>query len=269
MRAAGNNDIVVKFVCLNTALPLNNGLTLRVTMANSFYTLVADCETFIAIHKAPDVSVHRDDSESGLIERICADLGYDRLYLVHRLDRMTSGLLLLAKDARSCAELAQLFAQRNVEKYYFALSLHKPQKKQGLVRGDMLRGRNGSWLLSREQNDPAVTRFFSRSVQPGLRLFVLRPATGKTHQLRVAMKSLGAAILGDGRYGGESADRGYLHAYALRFEYEGRPFTLCAEPLHGHCFEPGPVRAALREWAEPWTLPWQMENREPAIIKQP
>jgi tRNA pseudouridine32 synthase/23S rRNA pseudouridine746 synthase len=220
--------------------------------AQPWYELVADCADFLVIDKAPGIGVHRDGTEPGLVERIAAERGYAQLYLVHRLDRMTSGLLLLAKSSAACAALAQEFAARRVEKLYVALSDRRPLKKQGSVRGDMERARNGAWRLARSMENPARTEFTSRSVQPGLRLFVLRPATGKTHQLRVALKSVGAPILGDPRYGGSSADRGYLHACGLRFEYAQASFQFGRLPHVGALFcDPGvqgEIAAILDEW---------------------
>jgi len=61
----------------------------------------------------------------------------------------------------------------------------------------MLKARRGAWKLARSKESPALTEFVSTSLGQGLRLFLLRPYTGKTHQLRVAMKSLGAPIIGD------------------------------------------------------------------------
>ena len=82
----------------------------------------------------------------------------------------------------------------------------------------MGKARNGSYRLLRTLDNPAITRFWSRlDTSFGERLFLLKPHTGKTHQLRVAMKSLGAPIFGDTRYGGDEADRTYLHAWALEF----------------------------------------------------
>lgn len=216
------------------------------------WRVVADCADFLLIDKAPGVSVHRDDAAVGLVERVAADCGYEKLYLVHRLDRMTSGLLLLAKSAEACAALALLFAEHRVEKLYVALSDRRPLKKQGTIRGDMQRARNGSWRLTRELRNPAVTTFDSCSVKPGLRLFSLRPATGRTHQLRVALKSIGAPIIGDQRYGGSAADRGYLHASALRFVHAGVLFQFGELPQSGALFVDAEVAAALRMAVDRW-----------------
>jgi len=218
----------------------------------SSYRMVAERADFLLIDKAPDISVHRDQEQYGLVERVAAEHGCAQLYLVHRLDRMTSGLLLLAKSAASCAALARQFAEHKIEKMYVALSDRKPLKKQGSVRGDMLRARDGAWRLARSLENPALTVFHSRSVEPGLRLFVLRPRTGKTHQLRVAMKSLGAPILGDSRYGGSVAERGYLHACALRFEYAGETVCFSEPPRTGALFCDPMVQVALQEELDDW-----------------
>lgn len=217
-----------------------------------WYELVADCADFLVIDKAPGISVHRDDEATGLVERVATDQGYAQLYLVHRLDRLTSGLLLLAKSAAACAALAQEFAERRVEKLYVALSDRRPLKKQGSVRGDMQRTRNGAWRLARSMENPARTEFSSRSVRSGLRLFALRPATGKTHQLRVALKSVGAPVLGDQRYGGSSADRGYLHACGLRFEYAQTQFQFGRLPHAGALFCDPEVRGAIAATLDEW-----------------
>jgi tRNA pseudouridine32 synthase/23S rRNA pseudouridine746 synthase len=220
------------------------------------FHIVAEDEDFVVIDKMAGVSVHRDGEETGLVAEVAARLGLPRLYLVHRLDRITSGLLLLAKSAAACADLAALFAARAVEKYYVALTDRKPARKQGLVRGDMVRSRGGSWRLSRTCDNPAVTRFISCAAAPGLRLILLRPETGRTHQLRVALKSLGAPLLGDGRYGGTPADRGYLHAMALRFAWRGELRTFMSPPRTGEWFGHPAVVAALAAWSAPWQLPW-------------
>lgn len=94
----------------------------------------------------------------------------------------------------------------------------------GTVSGDMARSRRGSWKLLRSQDQAAVTHFVTSGVEdparPGLRAFLVKPETGRTHQIRVALKALGSPILGDVRYAAaeaaEKEDRTYLHAAALR-----------------------------------------------------
>jgi tRNA pseudouridine32 synthase/23S rRNA pseudouridine746 synthase len=160
-----------------------------------------------------------------------------KLWPVHRLDKATSGLVIFAKNAAAAAEFGQLFSQHKVEKHYLAVALGKPKKKQGWVKGDMEKGRNGSWLLTRDQKNPASTYFTSTALETdqavAKRLYLVQPKTGKTHQIRVALKSLGCAILGDERYKGAEADRCYLHAFSLSFNWQDQVMTFQCEPIQG------------------------------------
>lgn len=221
------------------------------------FDLIAADPRFYVIAKHPGVSFHRQGDESGLMEALRAQLADDALWPVHRLDRLTSGLLLVARSAEVASHLGDAFATRGVEKFYLALSDRKPQKKQGLVKGDMVKGRGGAWRLLPSSANPAVTQFFSFSLAPRLRLFILKPHSGKTHQLRVALKSLSAPILGDELYGGTPADRGYLHAYSLAFTLDGERFRFVCPPLHGEHFTSETLLAALAkpEW-QPEALSW-------------
>ena len=203
-------------------------------------------DDFIIINKPCNVSVHKDHDEIGLLQIIAAQLGLTKVWLVHRLDKITSGLLILALNPQSAAEISQLFAQRKVEKTYIALSVHKPKKKQGVICGDMQKSRRGTWKLSQTKENPALTRFYSTSCEANLRLFVLFPQTGKTHQIRVAMKSLGSAILGDRLYGDQTpCDRTYLHAYALQFNYRGESIAVTCPPKCGQFFQRNSVLEKL------------------------
>lgn len=223
------------------------------------YTLIARTESLIVINKHPCVSVHRDRDERGLVMQLEQDLGC-KLWLVHRLDRITSGLLLLATSAEVCNRLAEQFRERRVEKYYIALSDRKPSKKQGRVVGDMVKGRRGGWRLVRTRENPAITEFYSRSAGEGLRLMLCRPVTGQTHQIRVALKSLGAPIIGDPLYHESvepAPDRGYLHAWQLKFTLDGQAYHYIAEPEQGLLFQQRSVRDALAQWQTPSELRWQ------------
>ena len=204
---------------------------------------------FIIIDKPCGVSVHKDREEIGLTQMLAQQLNVEQVWLVHRLDKITSGLLILALNETAATTLSNLFAQHLIQKTYIALSEFKPKKKQGLIIGDMQKSRRSTWKLTQSRENPAITRFTSVSCEPNLRVFVLYPQTGKTHQLRVAMKSLGSPILGDELYGEtkeEKSDRTYLHAYALAFCYQNQKFRIICSPKCGQFFQRNSVVSAIQ-----------------------
>lgn len=182
-------------------------------------------ENFVVINKAVNISYHAD----GLHDELRASLGCD-IFGVHRLDKLTSGVLIFALNSNVANLLSELFRQKKVYKIYEAISLHRPSKKQGIIKGDMQKGRNGNWSLTRGTTNPAITSFESKFlVSSNRRLFTLYPKTGKTHQLRVALKSIASPILGDPRYSSDEADRMYLHCLEISFELLGREYRFRAE----------------------------------------
>ena len=216
-------------------------------MVGGGYSILAEGPGFLVVDKGPGLDFHDRAGRPGLCTLAARELGVP-VFPVHRLDKATSGILLLATERRTASGLAALFRERLVEKYYVALADSPPRKKQGLVQGDMVRSRRGTWKLTRSMERPARTRFLSRSAGPGLRLFVLRPLTGRTHQLRVAMKSLGSPILGDDLYHPrvpDWPDRMYLHAHTLRFCLGGAEFSYASAPRVGSMFLDEGFRQAL------------------------
>ena len=196
------------------------------------YKFIADESNFVVISKDHDVDFHG----AGLISKIKEDLEME-LYPVHRLDRITSGLLLLAKSSEAAKKLSDLFSNKTIKKVYMALGNKKPTKKMGLIQGDLKKTRNGSYRLIRTLENPSITRFESYHLKDSVRLFILRPITGKTHQLRVVMKSIGSSILGDMRYGDSEADRGYLHCYRLQFKLDDTSYNFHSYPDSGNYFK--------------------------------
>lgn len=195
------------------------------------FTILEQNQHFIIVDKAPNVNFHTVDNELGIVELVKQHLKLEQLFPVHRLDKMTSGLLVFGKTKEVAAEFGRLFETRNIEKYYLAVSNKKPKKKQGLIKGDMKKGRNGSYLLLKTMLNPAITQFFSYSIEPSIRCYLLKPHTGKTHQLRVAMKSIGAPILGDERYYPKNQSGvGHLHAWRLSFVLFNKHYTFQANP---------------------------------------
>lgn len=196
----------------------------------------------------------------GVFEAFKQQQNLDELYPVHRLDTVTTGVLIFAKTARAAAQLGALFEQRQIEKYYIAIANQKPKKKQGAVVGDMAAARRGSYKLLRSNQNPAITQFFSHSTQskqyPAQRLFLLKPHTGKTHQLRVMMKSIGAPIVGDERYGGGASERTHLHAYQIGFEWNGERLSYQVLPTDGEFSQVHVQHKLMGDWCVPQHLSW-------------
>lgn len=202
----------------------------------SLLNILTDNQFFIALEKPADLSFHSEDGNAGFVVMAQSQFPQYSLLPIHRLDKGTSGIVLFAKDKVSARALSNCFERRQVEKYYWAISAAKPSKKQGAVRGDMEKSRNGSWKLTRNLENPAETLFNSFGMGDGLRAFLVKPTTGKTHQIRVALKSIGAPILGDSRYGGEHSDRMYLHASVLSFVLNDEKYTIQSKPNAGTYF---------------------------------
>jgi len=220
--------------------------------------LVYENSDFAVVNKPANLNFHSEE-EAGFVVLSKALLACKELYPVHRLDKMTSGLVIFAKTKESAQLFGRMFEAREVEKFYLAISLRKPKKKQGWIKGDMKSGRRGSWMFAKTNENPAVTQFHSTALREGERGFIIKPHTGKTHQIRVALKSIGAPIAGDLRYAqsdeAKKEQRGYLHAYALRFTFKGETYTFVQAPKEGERFLTSLFHDTLsQQWQKPWEL---------------
>ena len=201
--------------------------------------IVSEDRHFWVLNKPNGEVINDDHLHSGIISKFQDEIGA-RAYPVHRLDKATSGLLLVAKTKEANQALSRAFQEKKVSKHYLAICKCKqgarPKKKQGWIKGDMAKVRNGSWKLLQSKLNPAVTYFQSTSLGDHQRLCLVKPISGKTHQIRVAMRSLSMPILGDTRYGGEESDRMYLHAMKLEFELFGETYSYELWPDSGAVF---------------------------------
>ena len=140
----------------------------------------------------------------------------DRPGIVHRLDRDTSGLLIVAKNPESAAHLQRQFAERTAKKTYIAITDGKP--KLNAAKIDLPIGRNPSapsTFRIDPNGKPAQTTYHVLAENDAQSLVELKPNTGRTHQLRVHLAHLNAPILGDRVYGKSSDCRMMLHAQKL------------------------------------------------------
>jgi 23S rRNA pseudouridine1911/1915/1917 synthase len=149
----------------------------------------------------------------------------DRPGIVHRLDAGTSGLLVVAKDDETHRWLASLFARHEVERYYLALVRGTPEHDRFAV--DAALARRGPRIVVRpSEGRPAQTEFEVRERFARSTLLRAAPRTGRTHQIRVHLASIGHPILGDRRYGGGGDDaqrlgltRPFLHSWRVSFSH--------------------------------------------------
>ncbi len=238
--------------------------------------IIENHKDFIVFYKPEGISFYEDTPQADLMKIIrfmekeeILPKG-ERLFPVHRLDKITSGLLLFARGRDASSKLGNLFRYHHIQKIYLALSYDKPKKKQGVVIGDMTKDRRSKWKLLHSQNNPAITLFKSYPIitedAKYFRLFLLKPITGKTHQIRVAMKSLSAPIIGDPIYSRPSLarqeDRTYLHAYGIRFYYENQLYEYIIPPLTGKHFLHKDIQNTLKELGNPFSLPWNYKIKK-------
>lgn len=202
--------------------------------------IILDKPAGLAVQGGTGTATHLD----GMLDGLAA--GGERPRLVHRLDKDTSGVLVLARSATSAAALGQAFRGRAVAKLYWALVVGVPAPAEGEIRlplakeGGAGRERMG---VDAAAGAPAVTRYrVQERIGKRAAWLDLEPETGRTHQLRVHCMALGTPILGDGKYGGRAAflseagvgRRLHLHARAIAIALPGKPAIVVAAPLPAH-----------------------------------
>lgn len=168
-----------------------------------------------------------------------------QLFVVHRLDRVASGLLLFAKNHDAAAFCSQAFASQKVEKTYLAVVAGSPAEAGSIVApvaaDPLVPGR----FRVAPKGKKAVTKYQTLAKGKGLALLCLAPLTGRTHQIRVHLQSIGCPIVGDSLYGSTwPAPRPLLHAWRLRLPHpkDGHPVHLEAPipaDLLGFCLAQG------------------------------
>lgn len=157
--------------------------------------------------------------------RSLADTDGERPGIVHRLDRETSGLLLVAKDNEALAFLQGELRERRVDRRYWALVRGVPKPESGSIDAPIARHPNKRRVMTvRPEGRPAVTHYVVIGSGAGIGFLRITLESGRTHQIRVHLSHLGHPVLGDRTYGGVGEasrrlelERPFLHAFSLRF----------------------------------------------------
>lgn len=206
-------------------------------------------DDIIAINKAPGLAVQGGTGThrhiDGMLDALRFD-AQDRPRLVHRLDRDTSGVLLIARNVRAAAELAAAFKAKTARKVYWAAVAGQPKPASGVIdlALDKQSGPRGERVVAdAEDGQAAITNYRTVDHAGGkVSWLVMEPLTGRTHQLRVHAEALGTPILGDPKYGERTASpRGegiakklHLHARAIRLPRPGGEMLEVVAPLPAH-----------------------------------
>jgi 23S rRNA pseudouridine955/2504/2580 synthase len=227
--------VVAKNLAANK--PVAPRIVARSSLRQQFEDMfLAEGKGWVALNKPSGLAVqggtrthHHID---GMMRAMSDDAG-SRLRLVHRIDKDTSGVLLLAKTIEAARSLTEAFQKHRLAKTYLALVMGLPPES-GSIRDPILRldGKAGEKMQVHEDGQSAQT-LYRRLDHAGrkMALMALRPLTGRTHQLRVHMMHIGHPICGDGKYGGGDAHPGgliarrlHLHAWQLKLT-DGRVIT--------------------------------------------
>ncbi len=220
------------------------------------FSILYEDEHLLACNKPSGLVVHPGSGHTRHDTLIDLATGYlldkngiapgDEVALVHRLDRDTSGVILVAKNKRTLRLLHEAFLQRTVVKEYRAVCHHRPPENEGTITVNLSRTyeRNSGMKMHVERDgETARSRYRVLSYRNDVSSVAVFLETGKTHQIRVQMAHVGAPVVGDVRYGDPSLDahlsnctphRLFLHAYRITFN-------------HPHTRSPLTIKAPLPE----------------------
>ncbi|HEX9480846.1 MAG TPA: RluA family pseudouridine synthase [Solirubrobacteraceae bacterium] len=193
------------------------------------FSIAYQDEHLIVIDKGPGLVVHpgrghREDTLSQLLAPLLAGGDAERAGIVHRLDRDTSGLMVVARSDDVHRKLQAALAARRIEREYLALVEGRPPSRSGTVdapvgRDPRVRTRMAVGGAGARE---ARTHFTLERALPGASLLSLRLETGRTHQIRVHLQAIGHPVAGDPEYGTPGLyglERQFLHATRLAFEH--------------------------------------------------
>jgi len=198
----------------------------------------------LAIDKPAGLLVHDAPAEPGapsvaawFVEHYPEDAAafdIERPGIVHRLDKYTSGLLLLAKTPAAQTALSAAFEAREMQKQYLALCDGIPQRERAVIDADIARSHADRRRMAvTAQGRESRTEYEVLAAARERSLLLVKPLTGRTHQIRVHLAAIGASVSGDELYGRGPGPRHLLHAWRLTLPHPGGGELTVTAPLPG------------------------------------
>lgn len=223
--------------------------------------IVYEDEHILLVDKRPGVVVHDDDegTRDTLINHIKSYLDSTGAWdarsehsfvpsLCNRIDRGTGGIVISAKTAEALRTMNEKIRENQVDKYYLCLVFGTLPKKEGVIKNyiwkDAKQNRVYCSDVSKPGSKTAITEYKVLGTKKGVSLVECHLLTGRTHQIRAQMASIGCPLLGDTKYGTNRQNDGIpfksqaLYSYKLTFCFTGEPCAL--EYLNGKCFKVEP-----------------------------
>lgn len=195
----------------------------------------------IVLDKPAGIAVHKGPKGGETLDAFFPALQFEAPeppQLAHRLDRETSGCLVLGRNRAALKRLGAMFADGRIRKVYVALCCGVPAEASGRIDLPLARrshDKRSWWMKVDPAGDPSFTRYRVLASRGGLSFLALQPETGRTHQLRVHCAAMGWPIAGDKVYGGDRAMAAsrhlQLHAARTRIPARGGPPVEVTAPL--------------------------------------
>jgi 23S rRNA pseudouridine1911/1915/1917 synthase len=204
-------------------------------------TIIYQDTDLIAFNKPASLPTQADETGDMSLLQLAVQVLNTPLFVVHRLDRPTSGVVVFAKHEQAAAALSQQFQSRETRKKYFAIVEKKPHKESGTLVHFLAHNPANNKSFPVAEGSPnakhAEMRFILRGSSDRYFLLELALLTGRHHQIRAQLSAIGCPIKGDVKYGARRSnlDRSiHLHAAQLTLTQPttGEQLTLKAEPLH-------------------------------------
>jgi len=204
-------NTIKKLVHTNIPKDLNNKFNKSIIFEN---------KDFIVINKWSDITTQGGNKKNISIDDIIKKLS--RNYnLVHRLDKETSGLLLIAKNLKTTKIFSKLFKEQKINKIYIAICQGMPKNFNSEVKLEIVSKKNSS------KNTQSITKYKVLKNKKKMSIIIFRPLTGKTHQLRIVSKYLNCPIVGDKKYNKQkkyNREKLKLNAFFLKFEINKKEY---------------------------------------------